>query len=63
MKINRKLISGVVHVWSILDNAWMPEREWDEIEAQRLRRLRESAAAHRAQCSCVGYRAKAAEGA
>jgi hypothetical protein len=39
---SRKTIGGVVHVWSIFDNAWMPEEQWDEMERERLLR------AHRA---------------
>lgn len=35
MKANRKVIDGVVHVWSIMDNEWMPETEWDAREAAR----------------------------
>ena len=40
MTYSQKLIDGVPHVWSIMDNAWIPEAEWDEIERERLRRDR-----------------------
>lgn len=29
---SRKIIDGVVHVWDIFENRWMPETEWDEMQ-------------------------------
>jgi hypothetical protein len=36
MTYSVKMIDGIRHVWSIMDNAWMPETEWDERERLRL---------------------------
>jgi hypothetical protein len=34
---NTKLIDGVTHVWSIMDNAWVTEDYWRYINAERAR--------------------------
>lgn len=57
MKASRKIINGVVHVWSIMDNEWMPETEWDAREVAR-----KAALAGPERCPCGKKHTRAEHG-